>query len=229
MAILKKYNLAGAEIGKVEIQDSLLEISANSQMIKDYLVAIRNNARQWSAHTKTRSEVNHSGKKPHPQKGTGKARQGYLGAPQYKGGGRVHAPRAKFDQHVRINQKERRAAVRHLIAEKIQGNKLHVLQFETLNEPKTKAVTRFLEACKLEGKRVLFLTEGYFDAAPQDGKTVVPSEKYGTLMKSLRNIPKVNMMLFPNISGYDIAVNHELVILEPAMDELMVILGGSDV
>ncbi|MBI2743877.1 MAG: 50S ribosomal protein L4 [Chlamydiales bacterium] len=229
MAILKKYNLAGAEIGKVEIADDLLETSANSQMVKDYLVAIRNNARQWSAHTKTRSEVNHSGKKPHPQKGTGRARQGYLGAPQYKGGGRVHAPRAKFDQHVSINKKERRAAIRQLIQEKILDNKLHVLQVAPLKEPKTKTVAQFLETCKFEGKRVLFLAEGFLDAAPKNEKAVAPSEKYELFLKSLRNIPKVNMMLFPNVSGYDIAVNHELVILEPAMDELMVILGGSDV
>src|ERR1700722_7241326 len=152
--------MAGAEIGKVEIADGLLETSANSQMVKDYLVAIRNNARQWSAHTKTRSEVNHSGKKPHPQKGTGRARQGYLGSPQYKGGGRVHAPRTKFDQHVRINRKEKRAAIRQLIIEKIQDNRVHVLQFDEMKEPKTKTVANFLKKRALEGKRVLFLWDG---------------------------------------------------------------------
>src|SRR5580692_4916122 len=110
----------------------MLKSTANSQMIKDYIIALRENARQWSASTRNRAEVNHSGKKPHPQKGTGRARQGYLGAPQYKGGGRVHAPRTKFDQHVSINKKERRAAVRQLIAEKIQGNQLRVLAVETL-------------------------------------------------------------------------------------------------
>lgn len=113
MAELKKYNLAGEALGQVAINDELLESNANSQMIKDYIVALRENARQWSANTQTRAEVNHSGKKPHPQKGTGKARQGYLGSPQYKGGGRVHTPRPKFDQHVRINrkEKERRSAI----------------------------------------------------------------------------------------------------------------------
>src|SRR6202140_3459890 len=113
MTTLKKYNLQGKVVGEVEIDEQLANAEANPQMIKDYIVAIRANARQWSANTKTRAEVNHSNKKPHAQKGTGKARQGYLGAPQYKGGGRVHAPRPKFDQHVRINKKERRAAIRH--------------------------------------------------------------------------------------------------------------------
>ncbi len=157
MATLKKYDLAGKEIGQITIEDEMLKSSANSQMIKDYIVALRENARQWSANTKTRAEVNHSGKKPHPQKGTGRARQGYLGSPQYKGGGRVHAPRPKYDQHVRINKKERRAAIRHLIIEKILDNHLHVLQFEEMKEPKTKSVSDFLKSRTLEGKKVLFL------------------------------------------------------------------------
>ncbi len=124
MADIKKFDLTGKEKGQVTVKDEVLERGANSQMIKDYIVALRANARQWSAHTKSRSEVSHSGQKPHPQKGTGRARQGYLGAPQYKGGGRVGGPRAKFDQHVSINRKEKRAAIRFLLAEKIQNNQL---------------------------------------------------------------------------------------------------------
>lgn len=229
MANLKKYNLAGAEVGSVQVEDSLLDVSANTQMVKDYLVAIRNNARQWSANTKTRAEVNHSGQKPHPQKGTGKARQGYLGSPQYKGGGRVHAPKPKFDQNVRINQKERRAAVRQLLAEKIKGNQIRILQVEAFTEPKTQKIAQFLKTCELTGKRVLFLAEGFYDAAPQEERAVTPSEKYELLSKSMRNIPRTQLMLFPNASGYDIAITHELIILEPAVDELMLVLGGSDV
>ena len=82
MVVLKKYNLSGAEVGEIKIEDAYLDSSVNAQLIKDYITAIRANARQWSANTKSRPEVSHSGQKPHPQKGTGKARQGYLGAPQ---------------------------------------------------------------------------------------------------------------------------------------------------
>ena len=105
MATLKKYNLAGKEIGQVAIDDRLIDVEANSQMIKDYIVALRANARQWSASTKTRGEVKHTTKKPHPQKGQGRARHGSLVTPQYRGGGRVFGPKPKFDQHVRINKK----------------------------------------------------------------------------------------------------------------------------
>ncbi len=226
MAALKKYNLAGKEVGQISIEDDLLKSSANSQMIKDYIIALRENARQWSANTKSRAEVNHSGKKPHPQKGTGRARQGYLGAPQYKGGGRVHAPKPKFDQHVRINKKEKRAAIRHLIIEKILDNRLHVLQFEEIKEPKTKSVSEFLKNRALEGKRVLFLGDGLFMGAKEGKEAAPPTHKFETFVKSIRNIPESEFMLVPNVSGYDIIVSHDLIVMDTAFDQLKVLLGG---
>lgn len=226
MAELKKYNLAGKEVGHVSLEDGLLQSNANSQMIKDYIIALRENARQWSAHTKSRAEVNHSGKKPHPQKGTGRARQGYLGAPQYKGGGRVHAPKPKFDQHVRINRKEKRAAIRHLIIEKILDNRLHVLQFDHLKEPKTQKLAKFLRSRELEGKRVLFLGDGLLAGSKEGDTAKTPTEKFETFVKSIRNIPRSEFMLVPNVSGYDVIVSHELVVMESALDQLKVMLGG---
>ncbi len=215
MATVKKYNLLGQEVGEVKLPEDLVKADANRQMIKDYLVALAANARQWTAHTKNRSEVNHTGKKPHAQKGTGRARQGCLAAPQYKGGGRVHTPRMKEDQHVRINKKARRAAIRHLLSEKILDNKLHVLQFETFSAPKTKKIVDFLRSREMEGKRVLFLGDEL-------------AEKYVPFIQSMGNIPKVEFMLTPNVSGYDVAVNHELVVLDGAVDQLMILLGGGE-
>ena len=112
MATLKKYDYKGSAKGELTIDAKLLEEDLNKQMIKDYLVAIRKNMRQWSANTKGRKEVQKSGQKPHAQKGSGRARQGCLAAPQYKGGGIVFGPKPKFDQHVRINKKERQACQR---------------------------------------------------------------------------------------------------------------------
>ena len=120
MVKLKKYDIKGKHLGDVEVNEALVNAEANGQSIKDYIVALRANARQWSANTKGRSEVNHTTKKPHPQKGGGRARQGSLAAPQYKGGGRVFGPKPKFDQHVKINRKERQAAIRFLLSEKIK-------------------------------------------------------------------------------------------------------------
>ena len=212
MVTLKEYDLTGKEIGEIVVEDELLTKEANSQMIKDYLVAIRNNARQWSAHTKSRSEVSHSGQKPHPQKGTGRARQGYLGAPQYKGGGRVGTPRAKFDQHVSINKKEKRAAIRYLLSQKIEGNQLFVLKCSGLKEPKTKKVIDFLKSQQIGGKRVLFL-----------GLAPKTEEMFA---HSMRNIPKAEFVQVGNASGYDIAITTTIVVLEPAVEKFLKILGG---
>jgi large subunit ribosomal protein L4 len=218
VASIKKYDFSGKEVGEVKIDDEWLKAPANMQMIKDYLVAIRNNQRQWSANTKTRAEVSHSGQKPHPQKGTGKARQGYLGAPQYKGGGRVFTPRPKFDQHVRINRKEKRAAIRSLLVDKIQNGGLHILQTPSLKAPKTKQVAEFLQKRSLESRRILFVGETPGAA----------SEAYDNLILSLRNVPKLGFAHLPNVSGYDVARHQDIFIMEPAVNELMLILGGGN-
>lgn len=221
-ANLKKYNLEGEEKGVVEIPEELTKPSGNLQMIKDYLVALRANKRQWSASTKTRAENNHSKKKPRPQKGSGSARQGFLGAPQFRGGGRVMAPRPKFDQHVRINRKERRSALRHLLSEKATGGKMHVLEYADLEKPQTKKLAQFINRCGLEGKRVLFVAEGVIEG--QADAQRAPKEKYENFSKSLRNLPKASFMYFPNISGYEAALNEYIVVIEPAIDELKMLL-----
>lgn len=226
MAVLKKYNLNGAEVGEFKIEEALLESSVNAQLIKDYLIAIRANARQWSANTKSRPEVCHSGQKPHPQKGTGRARQGYLGAPQYKGGGRVHAPKPKFDQHVRINRKERQAAVRHLLIEKIANNKVHVLDCKALTEPKTKTLSEFLKSRGLDSKRVLFLADSAYEASKEDQAMATAFERHTNICLSLRNIQKTDFVYVPNVNGYELALNQDIILLDTACDELMLLLGG---
>jgi large subunit ribosomal protein L4 len=219
---LKKYNLTGKKLGEVQVDERIVNAEANGQMIKDYITALRANARQWSANTKGRSEVNHTTKKPHPQKGGGRARQGMLSAPQYKGGGRVHGPKPKFDQHIKINKKEKKAAIRYLIAEKIRNNKLHVIEDTALDQPKTKVIADFLKACNL-GRRVLFLGEGsYLELNNGDAKVLMsmPTDKHANFTKSLRNIPKMEFLLASNISGYDVLVAHDIVVTEAALEEL---------
>ena len=213
MATLKKFDLSGNEIGTIQIDDALLEVSAHSQMIKDYIVAIRNNARQWSANTKGRSEVVRTGKKPHPQKGQGRSRQGCLAAPQYKGGGIVFGPKPKFDQHVRINKKERRAAIRFMIAEKIKENQVRVLSDAGMSQPKTKKLVTFFNQAEIGKRRILVLGES--------GSTLA----HENFVKSLRNIPKKEYLLVPQVNGYELARCQELVVLDSALDELLSMLG----
>lgn len=221
---LKKYNIEGKEVGTVEVPVEVLEKKVSQQMIKDYLVALRANRRQWSANTKTRAEVNCTKKKPHAQKGTGRARQGFLGAPQYRGGGRVFGPRPKFDQHVRINKKERRATIRHLMNEKIQAGKVCVLEAPQMDVPKTKIIANFLKNIGHNGKRILFVGEGAVIGDKKGAMTSLPRERYDSFSKSLRNVPEASFLLMPNISGYDAALYDTVVVLEPAVDELMILL-----
>lgn len=222
MVTLKKYNLDGKEVGQVKVDAELANAEANGQMVKDYIIALRENARQWSANTKTRAEVNHSTKKPHPQKGGGRSRQGMLSAPQYKGGGRVFGPKPKFDQHVRINKKERIAAIRFLIGDKIRNNKVRLIETTEMDAPATKSVSTFLKACGLNG-RTLFLGEGnYAEFKDGDEKKVVSvqSDVHSNFILSIRNIPKTEFTLAMNINGYDLLVAHELVMTESALKEL---------
>lgn len=217
MATLKKYDINGKQVGVHSVDDSILEITAHPQSVKDYLVAIRKNARQWSASTKTRAEIQRTGRKPHPQKGQGRSRQGDLAAPQYKGGGIVFGPKPKFDVHVRINKKERRAAVRSMIVQKIKDNKVHILSNAAFSEPKTKTMSLFFDQLSMN-KRVLVLGES--KAASND-----MGNPHANLVKSMRNLPKKEYSLVPQVNGYSLALAQDLVVLESALDEFLAILG----
>ncbi|MCB1113561.1 MAG: 50S ribosomal protein L4 [Chlamydiia bacterium] len=223
MATLKKYNMKGEAIGDVEAPDWLKEAEANSQMVKDCIVAIRANARQWNAHTKTRSEVAHTTKKPHRQKGSGRARQGSLVAPQMRGGGRVFGPRKKVDQYVKMNKKERKAVVRHLVAEKIRSDKLFVIDSMQMEAPKTKDVKSLLGKLNAE-RRPLFLAEGAwgeFEIGEMKHRFKLPSEQHNNLLKSLRNLQKTEFSLASNVNSYELMVAENLIVSEAALHELV--------
>lgn len=220
---LKKYNIEGKETGTVEVSEKLATAEARAQMIKDYIVAIRNNARQWSANTKTRAEVKHTTCKVRPQKGTGNARHGSFVTAQFRGGGVVFGPKPKFDQHVRINKKERKAAIRALIGEMIRNDQLCILEEMALEEPKTQRIASFMKALGIE-KRVLFI--GDEEQVEVDEKKVsVKCSKHDHFMKSMRNIPKAEFRLAKNISGYDVMIAKHIVMTESALKEMTEWLG----
>jgi large subunit ribosomal protein L4 len=223
VAILKKYNIEGKETGTTEVDDAWLDVKANGQMIKDYIVALRENARQWSANTKDRSEVKCSTKKPHKQKGLGRARQGSLVAPQFRGGGIVFGPKPKFDQHVRINKKERNKVTKFLVAEMIKEQRVTIIEDIILEAPKTKTVAAFIKNSELKGKRILFLGEGSQTEIPGEyggGNVDVYNDRYQNFSKSVNNIPKMTFSLAKNISGYDVMVAHDIVMTEAALEEI---------
>ena len=219
---VKKYTIQGKEVGQIEVSDALAQAEAHSQLIKDYIVALRANARQWSANTKGRSEVVHTTKKPHPQKGQGRSRQGSLVAPQYRGGGRVFGPKPKFDVHVKMNRKAKRLALLSLVAEKIREGRLIVLDTTEMELPKTKVVQQFLDTVGFE-KRVLFIADGaYVEIGfPEKVQRIsISTDKHDMLKLSVRNLPQVEFSLVGNINGYDIVKANDIVITEEALQEL---------
>lgn len=210
MTDLKKYNLDGKETGTAPLAPEVLQAEAHGQMVKDYIVALRANARQWSACTRDRSEVSHSNKKPHRQKGTGRARQGSLASPQYKGGGVVFGPRPQ-DKHVRINARERRQVIQHLFGQKAQQGQMCVLEDPTLERPHTKRIAQFLKGQGLK-KRVLFVM-----GSSPDVETNQTRQRFA---QSIRNIPRTAATLLVNVSGYDLMRAHDVILTESALEEL---------
>lgn len=210
MATLKKYDFMGKEIGEESLDDGLLLSETNEQLVKDYIVALCNNARQWSANTKTRSEVNDVKQKPQQQKGLGRARQGFLGAPQFKGGGRAHGPKPKFDQYSKVNRKARRLVIQSLLSEKIKENRVCILEAPKLEKPKTKSAFDFFKKLELDNRKVLVIGNSLSD--------------FSTLVKSMRNIPKKYYTFVSKINGYEMTLCQDFIIMSSALDGIKEIL-----
>lgn len=220
MATLKKYNISGKEVGEVAINGAFLEETVHSQLVKDYLVALRNNLRQWSASTKGRSEVKHTTRKPHRQKGTGSARQGSLVAPQYRGGGIVFGPKPKFDQHVRMNRKEKKKAVQFLFGEKIRSSAVFIVEDsvfgQDIKKPRTKEVVSFLKALNLGRKKILFV--GETNQQVENDKTGEGALQHANFQLSMRNIPRTEFRKVDLVNGYDLIRSGTIVITESALN-----------
>lgn len=213
----KKYDLEGKELEDILIDDKHLITSIHHQLIKDYVVAIQKNNRQWSANTKGRSEIALSNKKPHPQKGTGRARQGCIKTAQYRKGAVVFGPKPKFDQHVKINRKERRLAIHYLLSQKIHQGNLCLLKVENLQQPKTKRVRKFLDVADLKNKAVLFLCDSAENIKMRESSFYL----------SMRNIPRTRFLPIENINGYDLMRTEKIVVIDTAQKQLMQAIGVS--
>lgn len=213
MVLIAKCNFHGEKVGNVSLSDDFFSMEGvSAQSIKDYIVALRANKRQWSANTKGRSEVSHSTKKPFRQKGTGNARQGSLAAPQFRGGGIVFGPKPKFDQFTRINKKERRSVIRFLLGQKIKEERFLLLEdscFSSFDQPKTKKVVELLKNCNVPLRGLLFV-----DSMGQ-------KEINKNFKKGARNLAAYrDFVLGLNLNAYDLMVSHFVIFSESALEEV---------
>ena len=149
MASVSVYNMEGAQVGTIELSDSIFAVPVNEHLVHQAVVAQLANKRQGTQKAKTRSEVRGGGRKPWRQKGTGHARQGSIRAPQWTGGGVVFAPTPR-DYTIRLNKKEKRAALKSALTSRVQENKFIVVDELALNEIKTKKFVQVMDNLKVE-------------------------------------------------------------------------------
>ncbi len=188
-------NVAGEKVKDLTLNDSVWNIEANLQAIKKMIRLQLDATRQGTQKAKTRSEVSGGGRKPWKQKGTGRARQGSTRAPQWRGGGIVHAVSPR-DYTFDINKKERKLALKSALSLKAQDKELVVLDNIKLDTLKTKDIKKLINDLKLEGK-ILFVT---IDEAEN-------------LFMATRNLGYAYQIMATDINVLDL-VNADVVVME---------------
>ena len=188
------YNIEGKKVKEVELKEEIFGIEPNEAVVHSVLVNYLANQRQGTQSTKTRSEVRGGGRKPWRQKGTGRARQGSIRAPQWIKGGIALGPKPRSYRYT-VNRKERRLAIKSLLSSKVLENELVVVDALELKEIKTKEMVKILSNLKVEGKTLMLLPE-----------------KNENVQKSARNIEGVKTTLVNTINVYDLLKYKNLVI-----------------
>ena len=188
------YDIKGKKVSDVELAEAIFGIEPNEAIVHSVLVNYLANQRQGTQSTKTRAEVSGGGRKPWRQKGTGRARQGSIRAPQWIKGGIALGPKPRSYKYT-VNKKERRLAIKSILSSKVLEKELTVVNEIKLKEIKTKEMQKALNNLKVEGKTLILLPE-----------------KNETVQKSARNIEGVKTTLVNTINVYDLLKYKNLVI-----------------
>ena len=198
MANVSVYNMEGNEVGKMDLNDAVFGVEVNEHLVHMAVVAQLANNRQGTQKAKTRSEVSGGGRKPWRQKGTGHARQGSTRAPQWTGGGIVFAPTPR-DYTIRLNKKEKRAALKSALTSRVLENKFIVVDELKLDEIKTKKFQNVLDNLKV------------------NKALVVVDENSDNVVKSAKNIQSVKTAYVNTINVYDILKYNTVVATKAAV------------
>ena len=148
MANVTVLNQSGANVKELELNETVFGIEPHQQSVFDVVMMQRASWRQGTHSTKTRSEVSGGGRKPWKQKGTGRARQGSIRAPQWRGGGIVFGPTPR-DYSIRVNRKVRRLALKSVLSEKFAEQNLIIVDGFNFEAPKTKEFNKVMEALNI--------------------------------------------------------------------------------
>lgn len=202
MAEMKVLDMSGAQVGTIDLCDSVFAVEVNEAILHAAVRMYLLNQRQGTKSALTRTEVSGGGKKPWRQKGTGRARQGSTRAPQWTHGGVVFAPKPR-SYRTAMNKKARQLAIKSALSSKVAGGEFVCVDAITASEYKTKTMVNMLKAIGAEGKAL-----------------VVLSEKNDMVVRSLANIPGVKTAYANTINVYDILNCDNLVMAKGAVEQI---------
>ena len=188
------YNMQGKKVSDVELSEAVFGIEPNENIVHSALVNYLANQRQGTQSTKTRAEVSGGGRKPWRQKGTGRARQGSIRAPQWIKGGIALGPKPRSYKY-RVNKKEKQLAIRSLLSAKVLDNELTVVDKLEVEEAKTKVMAKALTDLKVEGKALIIL-----------------ADRNDNVLRSSRNIEGVKTIELNTINVFDLLNCNKLVL-----------------
>ena len=202
MPSIKIYKQTGEEAGTLNLDDSVFGVEYNESLIHQAVTAQRNNARQGTKCTLTRTEVRGGGIKPWRQKGTGRARQGSIRAPQWIKGCVVFAPKPR-DFSQKVNKQARRNALISALSEKVRAEQLVVVDEIKLPAPKTKEMAKVLAALKLDKRVLLVVTDADAD-----------------VVRAANNLENVKTLPSSQINVYDVVANTKLLATKAAITKI---------
>lgn len=202
MSNIQVVNMAGQQVGEIELNDAVFGIEPNAAVMHDVVVNFLANQRQGTQSALTRAEVSGGGRKPWRQKGTGHARQGSTRAPQWRHGGIVFAPKPRTYRYT-LNKKVRRLAMKSAFSAKVNENEMIVLDALTVEGYSTKTVVNMLKAIGADAKALIVL-----------------SENNAQIIKSAANIPGVKTALVNTLNVYDILNADKFIVVKDAVAQI---------
>ncbi|MBQ8322599.1 MAG: 50S ribosomal protein L4 [Clostridia bacterium] len=200
MAAIKVLNMSGAEVGEIELNDSVFGVEYKESLIHQAVVTRLANERQGTKSTLTRTEVRGGGIKPWRQKGTGRARQGSIRAPQWIKGGVVFAPKSR-DFSKKMNDKAKKAALLSALSKKVADGEFIVVDELKVSAPKTKEMAAFAKALNLNKALVVM-----------DNDDV-------NVIRAAANLPKLSTLPLAQLSTYEVVANAKVVMTKAAVEK----------
>lgn len=206
MAKVTLFNQTGAQIGEAELNDAVFGIEPNENVLFDAIVMQRASLRQGTHKVKNRSEVSGGGRKPWKQKGSGRARQGSIRSPQWRGGGIVFGPTPRSYAY-KLNKKVRRLAIKSALSSKVVENEVLVLDQLTFEAPKTKEMVAVLNNLNVDNKALIVLADAN-----------------EAVQMSARNIPGITVLTADAINVLDVVGHNKLIMTQDAVEKIEEVL-----